>query len=253
MDLSALQLLLPTQVIKEAMPLINQPPDFRQIFADLEARLRKLETAVRFTSPNVTTDPTLARTGDIWYNTATNTLKALLTTTVTLVTTGVANTFTALQTFAAGLTVSSGTLTSGTTNTGTLGVTGNATINGNITGQVSGTTVITMSNDANGSIELGKVNGSTSVPFIDFHAGATATDFDVRIQNTTGTGTAGQGTLEITGGRLNLIAANFNLQSIGTATTIGANGAASALTANPVGYIIIEIGGTQRKIPFYNV
>ena len=50
------------------MPLINQPPDFRQIFADLEARLRKLETAVRFTAPVVTTDPTLARNGDIWYN-----------------------------------------------------------------------------------------------------------------------------------------------------------------------------------------
>jgi hypothetical protein len=229
------------------MPLINQPPDFRQIFADLESRLRKLETAVRFTSPNVTTDPTLARTGDIWYNTATNTLKALLTTTVTLVTTGVANTFTALQTFAAGLTVSSGTLTAGTTNTG------NLTVNGSITGQVSGATVIAMSNDANGSIELGKVDGTATTPFIDFHAGATATDFDVRVIASGGTGVAGAGTLQIQGGRFNLSTANVNLASISTATTIGANGAASALTANPVGYIIIEIGGTQRKIPFYNV
>jgi hypothetical protein len=242
------------------MPLINQPPDFRQIFADLESRLRKLETAVRFTSPNVTTDPTLARTGDIWYNTATNTLKALLTTTVTLVTTGVANTFTALQTFAAGLTVSSGNLTAtavtsnlGVTNTSTLGVTGNATINGNITGQVSGATVITMANDANGSIEIGKVDGTATTPFIDFHAGATATDFDVRVIASGGTGVAGAGTLQIQGGRFNLSTANVNLASISTATTIGANGAASALTANPVGYIIIEIGGTQRKIPFYNV
>jgi hypothetical protein len=242
------------------MPLINQPPDFRQIFADLESRLRKLETAVRFTSPNVTTDPTLARTGDIWYNTATNTLKALLTTTVTLVTTGVVNTFTALQTFAAGLTVSSGNLTAtavtsnlGVTNTSTLGVTGNATINGNITGQVSGATVITMANDANGSIEIGKVDGTATTPFIDFHAGATATDFDVRVIASGGTGVAGAGTLQIQGGRFNLSTANVNLASISTATTIGAAGGASALPATPLGYIIIEIGGTQRKIPYYNV
>jgi hypothetical protein len=232
----------------------------------MDSRVRKLETAVRFTAPSVTTDPVNARTGDIWYNTVSNKLKSLLTTVVELVTTGVANTFTALQTFAAGLTVSSGNLTAtavtsnlGVTNTGNLGVTGtttltgNTTIKGSITGQVSGVTVIEMSNDANGSIELGKVNGTATVPFIDFHAGSTATDYDVRIQTTVGTGTTGQGTLVVTGGRFNLSTANVNLASIATATTIGANGAASALTANPVGYIIIEIGGTQRKIPFYNV
>ena len=242
------------------MPLINQPPDFRQIFADLESRLRKLETAVRFTSPNVTTDPTLARTGDIWYNTATNTLKALLTTTVTLVTTGVANTFTALQTFASGLTVSSGNLTAtavtsnlGVTNTSTLGVTGNATINGSITGQVSGATVIEMSNDGNGSIEIGKVNGTPTTPFIDFHTSTTPVDFDVRVIASGDTGVAGGGTLQVQGARFNLSTANVNLASITTATTIGAAGGASALPATPLGYIIIEIGGTQRKIPFYNM
>jgi hypothetical protein len=37
-----------------------------------------------------------------------------------------------------------------------------------------------------------------------------------------------------------------------TQSTIGANGAASALTANPVGYLKIKIGGTDRIIPFYN-
>jgi hypothetical protein len=242
------------------MPLINQPPDFRQIFADLESRLRKLETAVRFTSPNVTTDPTLARTGDIWYNTASNKLKALLSTTVELVTTGVTNTFTALQTFAAGLTVSSGNLTAtavtsnlGVTNTSTLGVTGNATINGSITGQVSGATVITMSNDANGSIELGKVDGTGTTPFIDFHAGATATDYDVRVIASGGTGSVGAGTLTLTANRWVNGATNINLSSIGTTTTVGAAGGATALPATPLGYIIIEIGGTQRKIPYYNV
>jgi hypothetical protein len=166
----------------------------------------------------------------------------------------VLNTFTALQTFAAGLTVSSGTLTAtavtsnlGTTNTTAL------TANGTITGQVSGVTVIAMSNDANGSIELGKVNGTGTTPFIDFHAGTTATDYDVRLIASGGTGSTGQGTLQLTGGRFNISTANVNLGSIGTATTVGAAGAASVLPANPVGYIIIEVGGTQQKIPYYNV
>jgi hypothetical protein len=242
------------------MAYINQPPDLRVMQEDTESRLRKLETAVRFTAPNVTTDPPFPRTGDLWYNITANKLRGLLSTTVDFVITGVTNTFTALQTFAAGLTVSSGNLTAtavtsnlGVTNTSTLGVTGNATINGSITGQVSGATVITMSNDANGSIELGKVDGTGTTPFIDFHAGATATDFDVRVIASGGTGVVGAGTLQIQGGRFNLSTANVNLASISTATTIGAAGGASALPATPLGYIIIEIGGTQRKIPYYNV
>lgn len=242
------------------MAYINQPPDLRVIFADLDSRLRKLETAQRFTSPAVSSDPTNPRTGDIWYNSAVNKLKALLSTVVELVTTGVTNTFTALQTFSQGISVGNGaTVTSGTftatavtSNLGTTNTTA-LTANGQITGQVSGVTVLAMSNDLNGSIELGKVNGSTSTPFIDFHSGATAVDFDARIIGSGGTGSSGGGTLEINSNRLTLTNVNVNLASIGTATTIGANGAASALTANPVGYIIIEIAGTQRKIPYYNV
>lgn len=236
------------------MAYINQPPDLRIIFADLEARLRKLETAQRFTSPDVSSDPTYPRTGDIWYNSTVNKLKALLTTVVELVTTGVANTFTALQTFASGLTVSSGNLTATavTTNLGTTNTTA-LTANGAITGQVSGVTVIAMSNDANGSIELGKVNGTGTTPFIDFHAGATATDYDFRLIASGGTGSTGGGTLELVGGKTQISTANVNLQSIGTATTVGAAGGATALPATPLGYIIIEIAGTQRKIPYYNV
>lgn len=37
-----------------------------------------------------------------------------------------------------------------------------------------------------------------------------------------------------------------------TATTVGAAGAASALPANPLGYIIGHVGTTQVKIPYYN-
>jgi hypothetical protein len=103
------------------MAYINQPPDLRAIQADTESRLRKLETAQRFTAPNVTSDPTNARTGDLWYNTTANKLRGLLSATVDFVVTGVSNTFTALQTFAAGLTVSSGNIivTAGSISAGT--------------------------------------------------------------------------------------------------------------------------------------
>lgn len=37
-----------------------------------------------------------------------------------------------------------------------------------------------------------------------------------------------------------------------TSTTIGANGSASALTANPVGYLKIKINGTEYQLPYYN-
>lgn len=53
------------------MAYINQPPDLRVLFSDLDQRLRKLETAVRFTAPNVdfsTSTPTNPRIGDIFYD-----------------------------------------------------------------------------------------------------------------------------------------------------------------------------------------
>lgn len=57
------------------MAYINQPADMRSIFADLEKRLRLLETATRFTFPAVTSDPTNPRIGDAWLNTTTNQAK----------------------------------------------------------------------------------------------------------------------------------------------------------------------------------
>jgi hypothetical protein len=50
------------------MAYINQPPDLFMMFQDLYDRLRKLETAVRFTAPDVTSEPAYPRTGDIIYN-----------------------------------------------------------------------------------------------------------------------------------------------------------------------------------------
>jgi len=57
------------------MAYINQPPELRVLFADFDRRLRLLETATRFTFPNVTSDPSNPRKGDAWLNITTNQAK----------------------------------------------------------------------------------------------------------------------------------------------------------------------------------
>ena len=57
------------------MAYINQPPELRVLFSDLDRRLRLLETATRFTFPAVTSDPSNPRIGDAWLNTTTNQAK----------------------------------------------------------------------------------------------------------------------------------------------------------------------------------
>jgi hypothetical protein len=59
------------------MSYANLPPSFFQMFQQLNDRLEKLERSARFTAPNVATDPTNPRPGDIWLNTTSNTLKAV--------------------------------------------------------------------------------------------------------------------------------------------------------------------------------
>ena len=57
------------------MAYLNQPIDLHRMFADINNRLNKLETATRFTFPNVTSDPTFPRIGDAWLNITTNQAK----------------------------------------------------------------------------------------------------------------------------------------------------------------------------------
>jgi hypothetical protein len=57
------------------MGYINQPFDFKTFFDDIFSRLRKLETAGRFTVPIVTTDPTAPPNGDMWNNSTSAQLK----------------------------------------------------------------------------------------------------------------------------------------------------------------------------------
>ena len=59
------------------MPFINYPPNLKDMFDTIHNRLGKLETAQRFTAPNVATDPSNTRNGDVWLNTALNGLKVV--------------------------------------------------------------------------------------------------------------------------------------------------------------------------------
>jgi hypothetical protein len=206
------------------MAYINQPPDLRAIQSEINTRLRLLETATRFTAPNVTTDPVNAREGDIWYNTSVNSLRALLTTVVDLVTTGVANTFTALQTFSQGISVANGaTITSGNLTVSTGNITATS---GTVTGG-SGITATT-----------GNITATTG-DLIATAGNVTASAGTVSATNLTSTGTTTVGT--------------FNFSTTTTATTVGAAGGASALPATPLGYVIVKIAGTDVKIPYYNM
>jgi hypothetical protein len=56
--------------------------------------------------------------------------------------------------------------------------------------------------------------------------------------------TGGKSTLELDGQTL-------SLSNPATATTVGAAGGASALPATPTGYVRINIGATNYKIPYY--
>jgi hypothetical protein len=57
------------------MGYINLTPNLHAIFEEIYSRLRKLESAQRFTFPNVTSDPSNPRIGDAWLNITTNQAK----------------------------------------------------------------------------------------------------------------------------------------------------------------------------------
>jgi hypothetical protein len=63
---------------------------------------------------------------------------------------------------------------------------------------------------------------------------------------------SGGSTVTLTAAAPTVTAGQIGLGST-TNATIGANGGAAGLTALPVGYIIVNVGGTNYEIPFYNV
>lgn len=71
------------------------------------------------------------------------------------------------------------------------------------------------------------------------------------VTRVTSTGLAVTGVVDINGTAASATASHLQLGST-TQSTIGANGAASALTANPLGYLIAYLGSTKIVIPYYN-
>lgn len=111
----------------------------------------------------------------------------------------------------------------------------------------SGTGKVILGTDAGGSIQLGRTDGVASTPYVDFNSGATAVDYDVRVQASGGNGTSGNGTLAIigalsaTGGYTATSAAPFYLN----ATTVSANFTVPAnYNASSAGPITINTGVT---------
>lgn len=94
-------------------------------------------------------------------------------------------------------------------------------------GTLTGNLSVTSAGQA--SIEIGRVDGVASTPFIDFHAGATAVDYDVRAITLSGTGVNGGGTLQIVAG--NVIMSKATITDI-VGTTISATTFSGALSGN---------------------
>ena len=62
---------------------------------------------------------------------------------------------------------------------------------------ISGVQTLTLDAPATNSIELGRIDGVASTPFIDFHAGVVEVDRDVRIIASDGTGVSDEGKLTV--------------------------------------------------------
>ena len=77
----------------------------------------------------------------------------------------------------------------------------------NINGQTSigsATSRVGIGTDSGGSISLGRLDNTASLPYIDFNSGATTVDYDTRIIATAGNGTVGNGSLGILTGAVGI-------------------------------------------------
>jgi hypothetical protein len=102
----------------------------------------------------------------------------------------------------------------------------------------------------NVGVEIGRADNVASTPFIDFHSGATSTDYDVRLIANGGTGSDGGGTLTVTAANVNMgTSAPLTVGSIelGAAsdTTITRTGAGSIAVE---GNTIYRAGGTDVPV-----
>ena len=100
--------------------------------------------------------------------------------------------------------------------------------NNTFTGNQTWNNSVSLGPGLNASVgfEIGYTGGSATTPYIDFHSGATAIDYDSRIIASGGNGTNGQGTLTYTA------ATNTFAGSVNTAFGLGLTGTTSPITLN---------------------
>lgn len=108
----------------------------------------------------------------------------------------------------------------------------------------------------NNSIELGPTNGTAFTPFIDFHSGAIAVDFDSRLVSTGGNGTAGNATLEAISSTFRITSFANNTNTLEINALQNTNGANIKLTGNgvlsPTKYIRSSNGNLEFVNNSYN-
>jgi hypothetical protein len=61
---------------------------------------------------------------------------------------------------------------------------------------------VNIATDGGGAVNIGRIDGVASTPYIDFNSSATVVDYDARIQVTGNTGIAGGATLAVTAATL---------------------------------------------------
>ena len=93
-----------------------------------------------------------------------------------------------------------------------------------------------------GQMEIGRVDGTASTPFIDFHAGATVTDYDARFIVTAPNGLTGGGTLTVASGSF---VVNAQLSALGNSNFSGH--VKSSSPTGGVGYVT-GAGGSVTQI-----
>jgi len=134
-------------------------------------------------------------------------------------------------------------------------LTGSAAISGNLT--VTGPLLTVGATYAGASgLEIGRTDGTASTPFVDFHSGATATDFDARIIATGGTGTNGGGTLTLQAASIAFTGTAAGVAVTTTATTNSLNTQRFLFTtgseARPTGTAYVEWVGPVTPVNAIN-
>lgn len=102
-------------------------------------------------------------------------------------------------------------------------------------GSTSTTSVSISGGATSQSMEIGRTDGVGSTPFIDFHSGATAVDYDARIIASGGTGVAQGGTLTFSAGAVavsNTLNTAGNLSEAGNRVYSAANAPPLAMASN---------------------